>query len=157
MGTKIIAFNEETGEEIRSFTGKNKGQKVTNAFGKGEWFAIFRSTVKILSERGLDHNDWRVLGEMMEALDYENQIGINQTEIAKKLGMNRPNVSRSIKKLINSGVIIAGEKFGTMRTYRMNPTFGWKGTAKNHRQAIKDYDERLAKANIKQVITGGKA
>ena len=40
--------------------------------------------------------------------------------------MNRHNVNRSIKKLIELGVILGGVKIGISRSYRLNPNFGWK-------------------------------
>ena len=44
--------------------------------------------------------------------------------------MNRHNVNRSIKKLIELGVILEGVKIGISRSYELNPNFGWKGSAK---------------------------
>ena len=38
-------------------------------------------------------------------LDYENLIQVNQAEVSEQVGMNRHNVNRSIKKLIELGVI----------------------------------------------------
>ena len=49
--------------------------------------------------------------------------------------MNRHNVNRSIKKLIELGVVLEGVKIGVSRSYRLNPNFGWKGSAKGHREA----------------------
>ena len=40
--------------------------------------------------------------------------------------MNRHNVNRSIKKLIELGVVLEGVKIGVSRSYRLNPNFGWK-------------------------------
>ena len=37
--------------------------------------------------------------------DYENLIQVNQAEVSEQVGMNRHNVNRSIKKLIELGVI----------------------------------------------------
>ena len=49
--------------------------------------------------------------------------------------MNRHNVNRSIKKLIELGVILEGVKIGISRSYKQ-PNFGWKGSAKGHREAL---------------------
>ncbi|EBJ1927858.1 hypothetical protein DP473_24880, partial [Salmonella enterica] len=59
----------------------------------------------------------------------------------------KTNVSRSIKGLINLGVIIEGPKIGRSKSYRLNPQFGWKGTVSNHKKALK---------NGLSVIQGGK-
>ena len=37
---------------------------------------------------------------MLARLDYENLIQVNQAEVSEQVGMNRHNVNRSIKKLI---------------------------------------------------------
>ena len=44
--------------------------------------------------------------------------------------MNRHNVNRSIKKLIELGVILEGVKIGISRSYRLNPNFGGKAQPK---------------------------
>ena len=47
---------------------------------------------------------------MLARLDYENLIQVNQAEVSEQVGMNRHNVNRSIKKLIELGVILEGVK-----------------------------------------------
>ena len=46
----------------------------------------------------------------MLGLDYENLIQVNQAEVAEQVGMNRHHVNRSIKKLIELGVVLEGVK-----------------------------------------------
>ena len=75
----------------------------------------------------------KVMWAMLARLDYENLIQVNQAEVSEQVGMNRHNVNRSIKKLIELGVILEGVKIGISRSYRLNPNFGWKGSAKGHR------------------------
>ena len=70
--------------------------------------------------------------------DYENLIQVNQAEVSEQVGMNRHNVNRSIKKLIELGVILEGVKIGISRSYRQ-PNFGWKGSAKGHREALHEH------------------
>ena len=55
--------------------------------------------------------------------DYENLIQVNQAEVSEQVGMNRHNVNRSIKKLIELGVILEGVKIGISRSYELNPNF----------------------------------
>ena len=73
---------------------------------------------------------------MLARLDYENLIQVNQAEVSEQVGMNRHNVNRSIKKLIELGVILEGVKIGISRSYRLNLNFGWKGSAKGHREGV---------------------
>ena len=75
----------------------------------------------------------KVMWAMLARLDYENLIQVSQAEVAQELGMNRHNVNRSIKKLIELGVVLEGVRIGISLSYRLNPNFGWKGSAKGHR------------------------
>ena len=50
--------------------------------------------------------------------------------------MHRQHVQRSIKRLIQLGIILEGVKIGISRSYRLNPSFGWKGSAKGHREVF---------------------
>ena len=34
---------------------------------------------------------------------------------------------------------LEGPKIGVSRSYRLNPNYGWKGSGKNHKQALKEY------------------
>ena len=61
------------------------------------------------------------VGNACTRLDYENLIQVNQAEVAEQVGMNRHNVNRSIKKLIELGVVLEGVKIGVSRSYRLNP------------------------------------
>ena len=40
--------------------------------------------------------------------------------------MHRQHVQRSIKRLIQLGIILEGVKIGISRSYRLNPSFGGK-------------------------------
>ena len=53
--------------------------------------------------------------------------------------MNRHNVNRSIKKLIELGVVLEGVKIGVSRSYRLNLTSVGKGSAKGHREALHEH------------------
>ena len=44
--------------------------------------------------------------------------------------MNRHHVNRSIKKLIELGVVLEGVKIGISRSYRLNPNFAGKAQPK---------------------------
>ena len=89
----------------------------------------------MLAQSNLTGNDMKVMWAMLGG-DYENLIQVNQAEVAEQVGMNRHHVNRSIKKLIELGVVLEGVKIGISRSYRLNPNFGWKGSAKGHRQSL---------------------
>ncbi len=89
----------------------------------------------------------KVLLTLLADLDYENYIQVPQSEIAEKLSMQKTHVSRSVKALINLGVVVEGPRVGKSKTYRLNEQFGWKGSVSKHKQALK---------NGLSVITGGR-
>ena len=83
----------------------------------------------MLAQSNLTGNDMKVMWAML-ALDYENLIQVNQAEVSEQVGMNRHNVNRSIKKLIELGVILEGVKIGISRSYELNLTSGGKAQPK---------------------------
>ena len=64
--------------------------------------------------------------KLLSVLDYENLIQVSQADIARELDMHRQHVQRSIKRLIQLGIILEGVKIGISRSYRLNPSFGGK-------------------------------
>ena len=71
----------------------------------------------------------KVMWAMLARLDYENLIQVNQAEVAEQVGMNRHNVNRSIKKLIELGVVLEGVKIGVSQ-----------GSAKGHRGPARAFE-----------------
>lgn len=68
-----------------------------------------------------------VLLYLFGRLDFENFIQVPQTEIAKDLGMQKPNVTRAISLLVDKNILVKGPKVGRSSCYRLNPNYGWKG------------------------------
>lgn len=67
-------------------------------------------------------------------------------------------MNRAIKRLVEVGAIIKGPKIGLNFSYKLSPTFGWKGSAKKHVYALdKHRKERLKAAGITKVLEGGEA
>ena len=64
--------------------------------------------------------------------------------------MQRSNVSRALSRLIGLGIVSKGPTSGRVATYQLNPSIGWKGTAKNHFKALQD-----ARKSGWTVIEGG--
>uniref|UniRef100_UPI003F671AA8 MarR family transcriptional regulator n=1 Tax=Aeromonas veronii TaxID=654 RepID=UPI003F671AA8 len=53
----------------------------------------------------LSHEQVRVLMALLAELDYENYIQVAQADIASALSMQKTNVSRAIKHLVEFGVL----------------------------------------------------
>ena len=97
----------------------------------------------------LNGEQFRVLMVILSELDYENFIHIVQADLTKKIDMDKGSFSKNLKKLVNIHLIIEGPKVGRSKTYRLNPEFGWKGSVRNHKQALKD---RMEKSNMKGLV-----
>jgi DNA-binding transcriptional ArsR family regulator len=95
---------------------------------------------------------WVLLKLIGSHLDFHNLVQVSPSELAKKLDMHRPNVSRSIKKLVELGVLLEGAKVGMYRSYRLNPHFAWRGNVVEHHATIRSLDKRMKEANIKGVV-----
>jgi DNA-binding Lrp family transcriptional regulator len=92
-------------------------------------------TAKAADLRG---TDLRVLMYLMGTLGIGNRWQVfNQTDIAAEIGVERAHVNRAIKKLVERGVLIKGDKIGRGFAYSLNPVYGWRGTIEQHAAAIK--------------------
>lgn len=86
----------------------------------------------LLAKQVKSMEDYRVLLALLAKLDWDNMIVLSQSELARELEMHRPNVSQAIRRLVDLGVIIKGAKMGVHQSYRLNPNYGWKGSAQQH-------------------------
>ena len=137
MNKRLQQIDLETGEIIDGFVAYVVPKR-KNGFGQG-WLAMAQNGAEILAQSNLSGNDFKVLMKLLSVLDYENLIQVSQAEIARELNMHRQHVQRSIKRLMDLGIVLEGVKIGISRSYRLNPNFGWKGSAKGHREALTDH------------------
>lgn len=84
----------------------------------------------------LTGKDAAVLFRLIALLDMHNFLEVNQADLAKSLKMQRPHVARSIRQLVKLEILLQGPRNGIVRTYKLNPSFGWKGPNKKHKDAI---------------------
>lgn len=137
MNKRLQQIDSETGEIIDGFVAYVVPKR-KNGFGQG-WLAMAQNGAEILAQSNLSGNDFKVLMKLLSVLDYENLIQVSQAEISRELNMHRQHVQRSIKRLLDLGIVLEGVKIGISRSYRLNPNFGWKGSAKGHREALTDH------------------
>lgn len=110
------------------------------------------ATMVLAQNKKLGADDFRVFLGLVAHIDFENLLVLNQAELARELDMHRQHVQRSIKRLMATGAILEGPRIGVSRSYRFNPNFGWKGSAKNHVTAL---EQRMNAAGITGVVSGG--
>lgn len=112
------------------------------------WVAMSQEAVEAIATNIKDSEDLRVFLMLVAKLDFDNYIQVPQVDIAKALGMKRSNVSRAIKNLVERQILLKGPKAGRSWTYRLNPAYGWKGSAHNHRAALKKAIEKWGEAAV---------
>lgn len=159
MGRKrIVQIDSRTGEVVEGFVAYVEPKR-RNGFGE-RWMAMAQGAGRIVAENRefLGQEGLALMFLLIDKLDFENHLLINQAELARELGMLRQNVQRSIKRLVELGVLLEGPKVGQNRSYQLNPSIGWKGSAKNHKKALADQrTKRMKAAKITGVIKGGKS
>ncbi len=109
--------------------------KRKNGFQTG-WVAVAQDPMLELAKANLGGEANRVLFYVLAKLDFENWINLNQSAGADEIQMKRPNFARGLKKLVEIGVVLPGPKVGRNATFRLNPSYGWKGSAKGHNEAL---------------------
>lgn len=130
---RITQIDERTGEVIGGFVAVIR-PKQKSSFERH--FTMNQAALEIIATE-LSHEQTRVLMILLSELDYENYIQVAQVDIGEKLKMQKTNVSRAMKNLMQMDVILEGPRIGRSKTYRLNPQFGWKGTVSNHKKALR--------------------
>jgi biotin operon repressor len=132
MQRRIAQIDQNTGELLEGVVALVSSRK-RNGFGK-EWFAMAMSAAMDFARADLSAADYRVLLAMLAKLDFENHLAINQADLARELDLHRVTVCRSISTLLKLGIILETGK--SPNGYRLNPSMAWRGSGRNHREAL---------------------
>jgi len=142
---KVQTVNQKTGE-------KKEGYFVYIAYPKpkivgNRWIMTFQDSLKMIAtDDDMTGQTLRVLVFLMSTLEFENYITIKQITIADELKIDKTNVSKAMRLLVDKGIILK-VKEGTTTAYKLNPEYGWKGTVSNReierkriaKQAVVDF------------------
>ena len=131
MEKRLLQIDAFTGEMQEGFVAYISPKR-KNGFQRG-WIAMNQiDALDALANANLGGQAYRVLLKLLAKVEFENFIVVSQSEMAKELGMKLPNFNRCLSDLAKEGVILRGPKVGRMGSLKLNPEYGWKGTAKNH-------------------------
>jgi DNA-binding transcriptional MocR family regulator len=147
--TRVQQIDAATGEILEGAALAVIFPKRRNGFIVGGWLAMAQSPLVELAKTVRSAEAWRVLALLLGRIDFENWINVSQADVARELGLKRQNVARALAQLLELGAVLEGPKVGLHRTYRLNPSYGWKGSAVNHHAALR---ERMKKARIEGVV-----
>lgn len=152
MQKRLLQVNTFTGEIEEGFVAY-VAPKRRNGFSSG-WVAMSQQKALVeLAKADLGDEARRVLFVLLGHVEYENFIVVPQSKMAEVIGMAKSHFSRAVARLVDEGIIERGPKVGRMVSLRLNPSYGWKGTAKNHVIAL----DEARKARDLRVIQGGAA
>lgn len=141
-GNITTEFDLETGEIKRQYAVVEIKRKQI----PGGFFMAMQEGFTYIAKLDLTGEQLKVLMYIMGKLDFENYILLQQKEVAEDLNMRQPHVSRAFSRLVELGVIHEGPKIGKVKTYRLDPSFGWKGKGKNY----------VKEVNRLRLVRGGK-
>lgn len=148
---EVINVDRQTGEILEGQL-VYMAAKRRNGFQQGGFIAMAQTPMEKLARSDLSGESLRVLLLVASRIDYENWINLSQGEMAEALSMKRQNFARALAALIEEGCILKGPSVGRHKTYRLNPAYAWKGSAKSHRDEL----NRRVKAAGLTVIEGAK-
>lgn len=99
------------------------------------WMMTFQDSLEMIAtDSDITGQTLKVMLLLMANLEFENYITIKQVTIAQKLKIDKADVSKAIKLLVNKEIILK-VKEGTTTGYRLNPNYGWKGKVENMEKA----------------------
>ena len=114
------------------------------------FFMTFQDAVlQVSQDREITGEMLRVWLNLLGRMSFENWVAVPQKEISDSLGIDRTRVSRSIKALMEKGLILKGPKMGRTSAYKLNSKYAWKGkiaSLSNDRMGqVKDFYEEAKK------------
>ena len=109
---------------------------------------LARGKLEETAKANLGTDAYRVLFAVLSVVDFET--GYSSTKRRwPTLSVCNGKYWAAMRKLESIELIQRGPKVGRSVTYRLNPSFGWKGSAKDHRKAIDGgLKERMKASNI---------
>lgn len=98
----------------------------------GGWFVQWQEATMLLAQnKTLTLTDWRVIAVLQAKLDFDNWIRLSHADIGQAIDVARPNISKSMQRLIGLNVVLIGPSTRNVKTYRLNPDLLFKGTMRN--------------------------
>ncbi len=106
----------------------------------------------IATDKTLTGTDYRVLLAIISNLEYNNKINVSQSELSLKLNIKRPEVTKSIKKLISKHYLQVVDTIGRRNVYMLNPSVAFKSRAKNLKELKHAWDRKTLPVTQKHPI-----
>lgn len=133
--------NIETGEVV-DFVPVPRYQ--SHVYHSGGFFMGYQEALaRVIDSPDLTDGELRVLFKLLTRLEYNSVVLVNVSELAREMSRDRSGVSRSLKALVDRGVLLRGPKMGRTSSYMLNPELAFVGSAPDRARAQRIYDRRL--------------
>ncbi len=111
---------------------------------KEDYVRFFQGDMKDLaSDKTLDGQDLRVALTIISNLSYDNKFTLSHKQLAEQVGIQRPNATKSVNKLVKKGYLQIIGKQGQQNLYMFNPSVAFKSKAKNLKQLKTAWDKQI--------------
>lgn len=99
---------------------------------KEDYVRFFQGYMKDLAnDKTLNGQDLRVALTIISNLSYDNKFTLSHRQLAEQVGIQRPNVTKTVNKLVKKGYLQIIGKQGQQNVYMFNPSVAFKSRAKN--------------------------
>ena len=82
---------------------------------------------------------WRVWACVNSGLEYRNVVGLTQRQIGEITGIDKANVSRAMRLLVERGYLVKEGREGRNMLFRVCHAYRWRGSAKALREFLAGY------------------
>ena len=122
-------------------TGEIVHEPLTERRGRRGFSLTFDAGADWLAEQNLSRAEYRILWKLIARLDFQNYINVSQKAIVESLGLQKSNVSKAFKGLLQRGIIVEGPTMNKVKSYRLNPDIAFKGTGKQQEKTVLDFND----------------
>jgi len=120
-----------TGEVMADQKARKAKKGQPNGFVKA-WASVSCAPLFAFAVRVKSATDLRVLLALLGSVQYGNDLGMDARGVGAALGIHRANVSKSIKRLTECGVLDVRDVISGIPFYCFNPDFSWRGSGRSH-------------------------
>lgn len=132
---KIHVVEGGTGEIIGTSLGDALGTVIyvprRHTFGR-DYIVTFQEALLDIAQSDLAGHDFRVYLTVLGTSGYGTGSQLTQTQMGELLGMTKQAVNRSMKRLLDRGLVYRSDN-----VYYVPPKSAWKGTAKQYHTALR--------------------
>jgi len=113
----------------------------------GDFVFVFQQAIlNVVLNGNLSKNALRILLYLIAKTEFEKEINITIYSIAKTLKSNQSNISKSLRELVDLGIVIRNKE---LRTLRLNYEIAFKGNVKSYKK-LQFSDTPLLELNSNQ-------